>query len=547
MTVKKRLQTSAIRQVLRQWVFGRRLSARLPCPAGQEIARNPPLRVASYVIGNYNNNQTMIKKLLFLSFGILITFIVQAQKSDCLKDFDYLIEKVRNDYPGYNDKVNKETLSDLKCLEQELKSRIIQYPDSCGKYLSLYTSWFKDNHLRVRRNRANLNPTTNEEPKNQPRFFNISLDSICNTGKSIEGIWIDFRGQMAIVEKKDGNYVGIAIQYPKYESNQIMFEFSQLENNEFNMTSFNPINSRTRKGKASLHIDNKVLEIHDDSRFVRQTSNEILDKAFLYSYVAEYPNGTNTYPVATYLNDSTYYLRITDFYTDYSNNIVIQHWKEITSRPNLIIDIRNNGGGQDNYYNKLAELIYTNPYEGKGVEWYASNGNIKLFEDALKNGEIRNGDEGIKWTESLLGAMKKNVGGFVTHPLSGNNKEEKTDSVYLYPKKVGIIINERNASSAEQFLLAAKNSKKVTLFGNHNTAGVLDYSNAVSEEFPSGNFELTFPMTRSQRLPEFPIDNIGIAPDIIIPFPSTEQLYDKLDDWVYFVKNYLELMKKKGR
>lgn len=486
----------------------------------------------------------MTKNILILSFVILISFIAKAQKSDCLKDFDYLVEKVKNDYPGYNDKVNEETLPDLKYLEQELRSRIIQYPDSCGKYLSLYTSWFKDNHLRVSRNRTNLNPTTNEELKNQPSFFKISLDSICNTGKSIEGIWIDFRGKMAVVEKKDGDYIGIAIQYPKYESNQIMFEFSQLENNEFNMTSFNPINSRTRKGKASLHIDNKVLEIHGDTRFVRQTSNEILDKAFLYSYIAEYPNGTNTYPVATYLSDSTYYLRITDFYSDYSNNIVIKHWKEIMSRPNLIIDIRHNGGGQDNYYQNLADLIYTNPYESKGVEWYASKGNIKLFEDALKKGEIKNGEEGIKWTESLLQAMKKNVGGFVTHPMSGNKKEERTDSVYLYPKKVGIIINEGNASSAEQFLLAAKNSKKVLLFGNHNTAGVLDYSNAVSENFPSGNFELTFPMTRSQRLPEFPIDNIGIAPDIRIPFPSTEQLYDKLDDWVYFVKKYLELMKE---
>ena len=33
-------------------VFGRRLSARFPCPAGQEIARSPPLRVASYVSAN---------------------------------------------------------------------------------------------------------------------------------------------------------------------------------------------------------------------------------------------------------------------------------------------------------------------------------------------------------------------------------------------------------------------------------------------------------------------------------------------------------------
>ena len=46
--------TSATRQVRQQWVFGRRLSARFPCPAGQEIARNPPLRVASYVVGNIN-------------------------------------------------------------------------------------------------------------------------------------------------------------------------------------------------------------------------------------------------------------------------------------------------------------------------------------------------------------------------------------------------------------------------------------------------------------------------------------------------------------
>jgi predicted GTPase len=38
-------------------VFGQRFSARFPCPAGQEIARSPPLRVASYV-GNKAKKQT---------------------------------------------------------------------------------------------------------------------------------------------------------------------------------------------------------------------------------------------------------------------------------------------------------------------------------------------------------------------------------------------------------------------------------------------------------------------------------------------------------
>jgi len=49
--------------VRQQWLFGRRLSARFPCPVGQEIARNPPLRVASYVVANAENaTMIMIKE-----------------------------------------------------------------------------------------------------------------------------------------------------------------------------------------------------------------------------------------------------------------------------------------------------------------------------------------------------------------------------------------------------------------------------------------------------------------------------------------------------
>ena len=81
--------------------------------------------------------------------------------------------------------------------------------------------------------------------------------------------------------------------------------------------------------------------------------------------------------------------------------------------------------------------------------------------------------------------------------------------------------------------------------GNSNTAGVLDYSNAIGENLPSNKFELVFPMTRSRRLPDHPIDNIGISPDVYIPYTTTRQLFDRLDQWVYFVKDYLELMPNK--
>jgi len=129
----------------------------------------------------------------------------------------------------------------------------------------------------------------------------------------------------------------------------------------------------------------------------------------------------------------------------------------------------------------------------------------------------------------------------VIHPMMGHDEIVQNDTIYKYPRRVGIIINDGNASSAEQFLLEARESSKTILFGNCNTAGVLDYSNAVEENLPSGRYSLTYPMTRSRRLPDHPIDNIGIAPDVIIPYPSVPQLFDRLDPWVYYVKCYLEL------
>jgi len=493
-----------------------------------------------------------IKLILIALITLFINNFVLSQTTDCLKDFDFLVKKIQADYPGYNDKVTSENRSKLALLEKKIREKIIKHPDSCGYYLNEYTNFFKDHHLRVRRIRQGNNQ--------QPEIMDIStygknlyvnVDSLQQTtkdAKGIEGVWEGFRQKFVV--KRDGEkYVGVVVNNQGWKIGQVLYEFEPVNDTVFDVINYSLVKGRnTYKTKASLHLNGKIIEIHDDTRFVRKSDSDILDKAVLYSYVPIYPNGRNTYPVVMYLSDSTFYMRVSSFYNNTGNEFVVQHWDEIMKRPNLIIDIRNNGGGQDNYYQELAKIIYTKPYESKGVEWYASKGNITFFEDAMKKGEIRDGEEGMKWTQVLVDAMKKNIGGFVTHPYSASdNTTAKRDTVYPMPRNIGIIINEGNGSSAEQFLLAAKESDKVILFGNCNTAGVLDYSNAVTEPLPSNNYQLTFPITRSKRLPENPIDNIGIAPDIIIPFPVTEQLFDKLDNWVYFVKNYLELVNEEKR
>lgn len=476
---------------------------------------------------------------------------VQAQESQCIKDFDYLVNKIKTDYPGYDVKVTAQTLPELKNLEQLLRKKIIEYPDSCSKYMSQYTSWFKDNHLRIRRASSTNNTLNNQNTLPERQYFKLNIDSlkgITSHSKTIEGIWYSYRGTIAIVKPTNNqNYYGVAIQYKGYDENQIMFELSSGNENEYAMTNYPMSNNfKSKKGSVSFRLNNNVFEIHDDTHFVRQTNSKTFDEAFLYSYSPEFPNGSNTYPIAMSLTDSTFYVRIPSFDDNTTDVLVKQHWGEILSRPNLIIDIRNNGGGQDNFYEVLCKLIYTKPDKSPGVEYLACDENIKIFEDALKDGKITGGEEEIKWTKALVEEMKKNKGGYVQPPSSEDGKEAETkDTIMPYPKRVGIIINEEDASSAEQFLLTAKQSDKVTLFGNQNTAGVLDYSNAVPKKFPSNNYILLCPMSRSKRLPEHPIDNIGIAPDVIIPYQATLQLFDRLDQWVYFVKNYLELMESK--
>jgi hypothetical protein len=479
-----------------------------------------------------------MKNVTILFLLSTLTLCCYPQKSN-IKDFNYLVKKIKNNYPGYNIKVTKENSKELKDIEKTIRLSISKYPDSTSFYLRKYVSWFKDNHLRVFKVR--------EKGKNHKvSSNNIIIKKIIfdNTRDSLEGIWFSYRGKLAI--KKDTNkdiWEGISVNYSGYQKNQLMFTLKRLPNGDYKCIYYDSYqNFKETKKVASTNLGNKILEIHKGDYFVHKSDDKISDKALLNTYLPKYPNGQNTYYVALPISDSTFYLRAAGFGSDYTNRLVEKHWNDIVSRPNLIIDIRYNGGGQDIYYQMLSKLIYTNPYYSHGTEWYATDDNIKLYENALKDGSINNNENSIRNVKALIKNMKENRGGFVKHPQYGKGGMIKKDTIYEYPRNIGIIINDGNASAAEQFLLAAKHSKKVTLFGNSNTAGVLDYSNAVDIYFPSKKYKLRYPMTRSGRLPEKAIDNIGISPDVNIPYPKTKQLYDRIDDWAYYVKNYLEIL-----
>jgi C-terminal processing protease CtpA/Prc len=121
---------------------------------------------------------------------------------------------------------------------------------------------------------------------------------------------------------------------------------------------------------------------------------------------------------------------------------------------------------------------------------------------------------GKEFLTNIINLMKQYPNQFV-NPSGKDSFEIKLDTVYQYPTSIAILIDRNTASSAELFLLSAMQSTKVKVYGE-NSAGMLDYNNTQYFDIPCKNFNLVIPIGRSTRLPENPIDNIGVKPNIRI-------------------------------
>ena len=244
----------------------------------------------------------------------------------------------------------------------------------------------------------------------------------------------------------------------------------------------------------------------------------------------------NMYYTAKAMNDSTFFLRIPSFADSESNKIVEKNLKEITSRPYLIVDLRGNGGGNDMNFQTLMALVYSQPYLTHGVDLYATPEFLSLYRKlATENPK----ETWAKFCQDMADSVAQHLGGYVLRPGLQRIRLIKRDSVYPYPRKVGILIHGRNASSAEQFILEAKNSEKVTLFGNEPTQGTIDLSNVYSFTSPLGWFQLSIPTTRSCRWPDITIDGKGIAPQIPVPYPDSMQERDLIGEEILYIERVL--------
>lgn len=228
-----------------------------------------------------------------------------------------------------------------------------------------------------------------------------------------------------------------------------------------------------------------------------------------------------------FVGDSAAVLRIPTFRAEAKaaiDSVVFGHLPRLLSRPYLVIDITGNGGGSDASFQALAPLLYTGPLTFAPIERRASPGNIAYYEAELSRSDLVPTQRAFY--ESVLADLQMAEGGWT----SASSSTITLDIDNPYPRAVALVVDAGTASSAEELVLAAAHSTKVTTVGRP-TFGALDYSNLRPVPLPSGERTLMLPTSRRLWPDGFSVDAAGIAPAVRVP--------DGVDDWSDYALGYL--------
>ncbi|MET0464618.1 MAG: S41 family peptidase [Chitinophagaceae bacterium] len=466
-------------------------------------------------------------KYLTLIFFSLLFFSAQSQTT-CPSEtsFDSLHLFLKGNYAGYADKVNASNLKEFERFTREHIQAIKKTKKRAHSY-QLINDWlkfFKDEHLSMSVPFDTANGKLAKDIAAVEKFSltKISMSQLEKTPpSSIEGIYYtsDSSYKVAVVKSDDGfrKYAGIILsaKAPEWKPGNVKFELIQRDQtNRFDVIWYNryhyPIFGQLDFSTAnSFHTQGWYKSNYKKETTVANSYNPLFEEEKTRNVFFKQ------------LDDQTSYIRISSFdasFIEEIDSVVKENTALLEKLPYMIIDVRGNGGGADISYRPLKRFMYTDPVKSVGVDLLATTYNIDVTLKLINSIAGMPDSEKKEYQDLMDKARKSNQRMFNFFPDT-----TETSSAIPFPEKVAIVINGRCGSTTEQFLLEAKQSKKVRLFGTH-TLGVLDYSN-VREKQICGDFTVHYPTTRSRRLDIGQgIDNIGIIPDVMLDFNKTDWL-----------------------
>nr|WP_295871532.1 S41 family peptidase [uncultured Chitinophaga sp.] len=453
------------------------------------------------------------KCLLFILLTLLSPACLKAQKDcNCEGNFQWVKTTFEKNDAGFDYSVQQKGIAAYEAHNKAILVKIKQTKDKeqCAIVMREWLQFFRKAHhaiVPVYTGSATMNTAYR-----QPEKMLLSEEAVKqavpdNAASVLEGIWTTSSYKIGIVKKGDV-YKGIILASGNkaWEPGSVKLNIAKDSSGTFFMGDFSPqtFSKATLIGKTVLKLGNVFLKrvypvFQDDGA------------AALYAREME-----TTEPFLQPLSDKTILLRIPTF-EDYAKpaiDSVLKANDQLLKRtPNLVIDIRGNGGGSDVSYYEIIPLLYTNPIRSVNTTFLSTPLNNSRTEGYLATPGLSDAEK-QQLTEALK-TLKANPGRFVNLNKGQTVDVGKLDTIFPLPKNVAIIVDNGDGSTSEEFLLAARQSKKVKLFGV-TTAGVLDISNTYLVESPDKQFKLGYSLSKSLRIPDLAIDGKGIMPDYYI-------------------------------
>ncbi len=465
------------------------------------------------------------------------------QTCDCQRNFDEMYQKVKDNYAGWSLKVQPGNQADFDALSASVRTRSkgIGDPAVCLKVLNEWLAFFRDGHLFIN----TQIPVEEAEPPQvvSARAAAVSLQRYTSeqvftayltagAPAAVEGVWEsdDQSYRLGIVrdEKKAGVYYGFLLvkRDQLWLAGKTKFVLNELSPGKFRTTyyyaDFTKEETLSRLVKNVLVMEgiyrfSKVFPIPQESVTEDEIQYQIRD------YRVQKLDDRNTLITLPPFTLAGADLLIED--------LVKRNQAVISGSENLIIDLRNNPGGDENVFTPLFPFIAQGDIVRKGGKFRATQENLLLLRHELK--AIQSYPQFRETLEpklrQVVRRVEENLGKTVDGP----------DKIFSFPaqtgpKKVVILVNKNTASTAESLCLEARQSRKTILMGE-NTKGLADFIEVRDLGMPCFGWRLAYALAVSPRLPEAPIDNIGIKPDVIIP--------DNEYDWVEYARKYLNDLK----
>jgi hypothetical protein len=440
-------------------------------------------------------------KRIFALLLITATTNAFAQDCSCRSQFAFVKDYYEKNNPAFqkikaDNKDYKAYTVELDKLTREIGKE--SNNDRCNIYFEKYVSLLKDHHsgidLNLKRQPLDLsNQKAIDSFKSTvayKSFKKVKIDTtaLLRTMRSkpsddIEGLYTSGSISIAIVKGEGkGQYQGIVTRQNKLlDVGHVLLDLSKTGDRIY---------------QCIYHTGLMGLNFQNIYKAVELREGRIPEIGFTKIGIEDI-EGRKPYSFKL-LDDSTGYLQLLSFDKKYKNELD-SFYKTldlvIQSKPNLIIDLRDNGGGAEDCYLNLVKYIYTRPLVVDEIQVWNSPDNIRRYEE-------------VQYNLPLVARMKEAKSyEFMEQVVKAPDTWKMTGTEY--PKKLVVLFNRHTASSAEGMITYAIQSEKVITMGE-NSGGFIGYGDVMTATIPCGKYSLRSTTTKYFNNSKY--EFVGIPP-----------------------------------